>query len=160
VTRHLSRWFAALNLATVVVTAGCGGRTTLAPDDVSSADAQTGGADVSLVEVDASSDQADVVPDAGNTVAPINAGCGKPLPSAQPPTRAGTPIGYLQYTVMGTGATLDGTIPAKAGPRTFWVRVPADYNPNRKYRTVYLGQACGGIGVANTATYLLYNEKQ
>ena len=45
---------------------------------------------------------------------------------------------------MGTGATLAGPQPQKAGPRTFWVRVPADYDPNHAYRVVYLGQGCGG----------------
>ena len=88
------------------------------------------------------------------------AGCGKPLPAGVPPTVPGTPKGYVQYTVMGTGATLAATIPAKAGPRTFWVRVPADYNPNTAYRIVYIGQGCGGYGIANTNTLQLYSEKQ
>jgi poly(3-hydroxybutyrate) depolymerase len=86
------------------------------------------------------------------------AGCGKPLPAAQPMTVPGTPKGYLQYTVMGTGATLAGPQPQKAAPRTFWVRVPVDYDPNRAYRVVYLGQGCGGYGMANTSTYQLYKE--
>jgi poly(3-hydroxybutyrate) depolymerase len=59
---------------------------------------------------------------------------------------------------MGTGATLAGPMPAKAGPRTFWVRVPADYDPRHAYRVVYMGQGCGGLGVANTTTYPLYQE--
>jgi poly(3-hydroxybutyrate) depolymerase len=93
-----------------------------------------------------------------NAVLP-GAGCGKPLPADTPPTIAGTPQGYKQYTVMGTGVTLAATIPAKAGPRTFWVRVPPDYDPLRAYRVVYIGQGCGAFGVANTATWPLYDER-
>jgi hypothetical protein len=85
-------------------------------------------------------------------------GCGKPLPADTPATVPGTSTGYKQYTVMGTGVTLAGTIPAKAGPRTFWVRVPADYDPERAYRVVYLGQGCGAPQTANTATWPLYDE--
>ncbi len=89
-----------------------------------------------------------------------SAGCGKPLPAGAMPTVAGTPRGYTRYTVMGTGATLAATIPAKAGPRTFWVRAPADYDPNVAYRLVYVGQGCGGYGIANTNTLQLYSAKQ
>jgi len=101
-------------------------------------------------------------PAAAGTVNAIvkGAGCGKPLPAGVMPTVPGTPKGYTQYTVMGTGATLAATIPAKAGPRTFWVRVPADYDPNKAYRIVYIGQGCGGYGIANTNTLQLYSEKQ
>jgi poly(3-hydroxybutyrate) depolymerase len=88
------------------------------------------------------------------------AGCGRPLPAGVVPTVPGTPKGYTHYTVMGTGATLAVSIPAKAGPRTFWVRVPADYDPNVAYRLVYIGQGCGGYGIANTNTLQLYSEKQ
>lgn len=92
-----------------------------------------------------------------NAVLP-GAGCGKPLPADTPPTVPGTPRGYKQYTVIGTGVTLAGTLPDKAGPRTFWVRVPADYDPQRPYRVVYVGQDCGAPGSANTATLPLYDE--
>jgi hypothetical protein len=85
-------------------------------------------------------------------------GCGRPLPKDQPETVPGTAKGYLHFTVMGTGATLAGPEPAKAGPRTFWVRPPADYDPNHKYRVVYLGQSCGGYQIANTNTYALYQQ--
>jgi hypothetical protein len=86
-------------------------------------------------------------------------GCGRPLPLDQPATRPGTSVGYLEYRVMGTGANLtDVNAPAKAGPRTFWVRVPQDYDPNRRYRVVYLLQSCGSFEVANTSTYPLYQE--
>ena len=56
----------------------------------------------------------------------------------------------------GHGRDARGPIPAKAGPRTFWVRVPADYDPNRAYRVVYLGQGCGGTQIANLITYPLF----
>ena len=87
------------------------------------------------------------------------AGCGKPLPVDQPPTKPATPLGYKHYVVMGTGANLtDMPIATNAVPRTFWVRVPADYEPTRPYRVVYIGQGCGGYQVANTMTYQLFKE--
>jgi poly(3-hydroxybutyrate) depolymerase len=88
------------------------------------------------------------------------AGCGKPLPSDQPRTIPGTPQGYLHDTVMGTGATLAGAVPANAGPITFWVRVPADYDPNHAYRVVYIGARCDAPGVANVDAFQLYAESQ
>jgi poly(3-hydroxybutyrate) depolymerase len=88
---------------------------------------------------------------------PPVSGCGLPLPADQPQTVPGTPLGYKHYTVMGTGASLAGPQPAKVGPRTFWVRVPADYDPNEHYRVVYLAQGCGGYEVANTSTYHLFD---
>jgi hypothetical protein len=39
------------------------------------------------------------------------------------------------------------------------VRVPADYDPERAYRVVYLGQGCGASVSANTQTYPLYNAE-
>jgi poly(3-hydroxybutyrate) depolymerase len=98
---------------------------------------------------------------AGEVVAraQINLGCGKPLPANQVQTAPGTPKGYTSYKVIGTGANLtNNPVPTKAGPRTFWVRVPVDYDPNHKYRVVYVGQGCGGYEVANTATLQLYKE--
>src|SRR5262249_39561266 len=44
------------------------------------------------------------------------------------------------------------------GPRTFWVRVPPDYDNRRPYRVVYIGQGCGSFESANTSTYQLFNE--
>jgi poly(3-hydroxybutyrate) depolymerase len=88
----------------------------------------------------------------------LRAGCGKPLPAGQPKTVPGTPQGYLHYTVMGTGATLAGSVPGNAGPITFWVRVPADYDPSRAYRVVYIGGGCDAPGTANMDTYQLYLE--
>jgi poly(3-hydroxybutyrate) depolymerase len=97
---------------------------------------------------------------AAGGLAPINTGCGKPLPDNQIPTVVGRPTGYTHFTVMGTGATLAGPVPSKAGPRTFWVRVPADYDPNHRYRVVYIGQGCGGYEVANTSTMQLFSAQQ
>jgi poly(3-hydroxybutyrate) depolymerase len=91
---------------------------------------------------------------------PIGTGCGKPLPANQVPTVPGRPTGYTHFTVMGTGATLAADERAKAGPRTFWVRVPADYDPNHRYRVVYIGQGCGGYQVANTSTIQFFQEAQ
>jgi hypothetical protein len=88
--------------------------------------------------------------DAGSAIS-LGAGCGKALPINQPVTVPGTPEGDLQYTVMGTGATLAGPQPQKVGARTFWVRVPADNDPNHAYRVVYIGQGCGGYDIANSA---------
>ena len=53
---------------------------------------------------------------------------------------------------MATGATLQGTLPVKAGPRTFWVRVPVDYDPSHHYRVQYVGQGCGGYEVADVGS--------
>jgi hypothetical protein len=90
----------------------------------------------------------------------INTGCGKPLPANWQMTIPGKPTGYNHVTVQAKGVTLAGTIPMKAGPRTFWVRVPVDYNPNHKYRVQYIGQGCGGYEVANTSTVQFYDEKE
>ncbi len=99
---------------------------------------------------------ASAIADAG--LAP--SGCGKVLPADQSVTVAGTAKGYRQYTVMGTGATLAGVVPQNAGPVTFWVRVPADYDPNHAYRVVYVGGHCGIMDNANHSTYELYSEAQ
>jgi poly(3-hydroxybutyrate) depolymerase len=92
-----------------------------------------------------------------NAIAP-SSGCGKELPAIQQTTKVNTPKGYTHYTVMGTGETLATNIPAKAGPRTFWVRVPADYDINRPYRVIYIGQGCGGYETANLSTLQLFKE--
>jgi poly(3-hydroxybutyrate) depolymerase len=82
-------------------------------------------------------------------------GCGLALPTDQPTTIPGKPDGYKEFTVTGTGATLAGAQPTKVGPRTFWVRVPADYDPNHAYRVVYLGGGYGGTKPADF--YPLYD---
>jgi poly(3-hydroxybutyrate) depolymerase len=87
-----------------------------------------------------------------------NVGCGKDLPAMQIPTVKDKPTGYTHYMVQGTGDTLAAMQPTKVGPRTFWVRVPQDYDPSHKYRTVYIGQGCGGYNVANTSTVQFFKE--
>jgi poly(3-hydroxybutyrate) depolymerase len=94
----------------------------------------------------------------GATLPPPNLGCGKPLPADQPATVPGKPDGYKKYTVMTTGSTLDNPRPSKAGPRTFWVRVPADYAPTKSYPVVYLAGGTGSAGSANLDAYPLYDE--
>jgi poly(3-hydroxybutyrate) depolymerase len=100
---------------------------------------------------------------AGRPATGINAvlpgpGCGKPLPAGQQRGTPDKPLGYFHYTVQATGKTLDQDQPLKAGPRTFWVRVPPDYDVNRPYRVVYIGQGCGSYGTANTDTLQLFRE--
>jgi hypothetical protein len=85
-------------------------------------------------------------------------GCGKGRPANQPPTVTGTPSGYLEYTVMLTGTTLAGTDSTRASQRTFWVRLPANYDPGRPYRLVYLTYGCGGFENANTLSYRMFDE--
>jgi hypothetical protein len=98
------------------------------------------------------------VPAVGINAVSRGAGCGKAPPVGAPATFPGTPKGYMHYTVMGTGETLAGNIPAKRWPRTFWVRIPANYDPDRAYRVVYIGQGCGGFQAANTSTLPLFKE--
>jgi poly(3-hydroxybutyrate) depolymerase len=96
--------------------------------------------------------------DGGNSLPP-GAGCGRSLPAGTTPTVTGRIQGYTQFTVMGTGANLTDTpIPAKAGPRTFWVRVPADYDPQHAYRVVFIGDGCGDRGMANMYALQLFKE--
>jgi hypothetical protein len=169
-------------VASIAAFGGCGGRS-LSPTDGSGGRDAEGGIsvrDASAVdavreaahdqagEAEADGGQADEVESGVTVVRTLGpedvvargAGCGKPLPANQPMTVPGRPNGYLQYTVMGTGATLAGPQLQKAGPRTFWVRVPADYDPNRAYRVVYIGQGCGAYNSANTNTYQLYSESE
>jgi poly(3-hydroxybutyrate) depolymerase len=52
-------------------------------------------------------------------------------------------------------------MPEFAQERHFSVRVPADYDPDRAYRVVYLGQGCGSDNKsAFQNTYTLYKEDQ
>jgi hypothetical protein len=87
-------------------------------------------------------------------------GCGKALPTAQIPTVPGSRTGYTEYFVNETGATLGADQPQKANPRQYFVRVPADYDQNKPYRIVYIGQGCGARRAGKTATYPLYDEVQ
>jgi hypothetical protein len=143
-----------VSLVALATLAACAGRAALSPSapgagsgGVSAGAGGSGGASGSTF-----------VPRPPDVVWP-GAGCGKPLPSNQIATVPGLPTGYTQFTVMGTGANLtDAPIAEYAAPRTFWVRVPADYDPNRAYRVVYIGQGCGGYDQANISTYQLFNE--
>jgi hypothetical protein len=85
-------------------------------------------------------------------------GCGVPLPAEQVPTVPGSRTGYTELEVEQTGATLGANQPDRAGKRQFFLRVPADYDPNRPYRVVYIGQGCGGLRSGNTNTYPLFDE--
>ena len=98
--------------------------------------------------------------EAGANVAVVSrsSGCGMALPADQPMTIPGSPNGYLRFSVMQTGATLGTPDDSKAVERTFWVRVPADYDPNTPLRVVYIGQGCGEGGNANLNTYALFDE--
>jgi len=86
-------------------------------------------------------------------------GCGRPLPPGVPATQIGRSTGYAHFQVPTEGRNLTGTLGPK-GARSFWVRVPVDYDPTRPYRVVYLGQGCSGGQMANTNAYPLYNESQ
>jgi hypothetical protein len=100
-----------------------------------------------------------VLPDNFDVVWP-GRGCGQPLPPGTVATIPGSPVGYTRFSVMTVGQTLAGPMPARATTRTFWVRVPADYDPRHPYRVVYLGQGCGAFESANVLTYRLYDEAQ
>ena len=87
-------------------------------------------------------------------------GCGKPLPAKQPPTIPGKPNGYTPYTVMGTGATLAGPVPAKAGPRTFWVRVPPTTIPTTSTASSTSVRAAAATTSRTRQTCQLFSEPQ
>jgi hypothetical protein len=98
-----------------------------------------------------------VVPPPKNTdVILRGAGCGKPRPADQPVTTPGQNTGWKPFTVMTTGATLAGLDPTKVGTRTFWVRLPADYDPRTAYRVVYIGGEYGST--EPTDVYPMFNE--
>jgi hypothetical protein len=86
-----------------------------------------------------------------------SAGCGLALPPEQLPTVAGRRSGYTEWHVNETGATLGADVPANAGQRQFFVRVPADYDPCKPYRVVYVLQGCGERRAGSTAAYGLFS---
>ncbi len=51
-------------------------------------------------------------------------------------------------------------MPTDVTDRQFFVRVPADYDPDRPYRVVYIGQGCGAQRAGKTNTYALFDESQ
>jgi hypothetical protein len=87
-----------------------------------------------------------------------SSGCGKPLPPYQVTTIPGARVGYTEFHVLQTGATLDADNPNDAGDRQFFVRVPVDYDPTHPYRVVYVGQGCGEQRAGDRRTYELFNE--
>jgi hypothetical protein len=89
-----------------------------------------------------------------------SSGCGQPKPADQKDTIPGSRTGYTERHVMQTGATLGTTDPSKAGDRQYFVRLPADYDVNKPYRVVYIGQGCGEKHAGNTATYALFDESK
>lgn len=90
-----------------------------------------------------------------------SSGCGKALPANQVKTIAGSRTGYTEYNLKQTGDSINGIHQEKAVNRQFWVRVPADYDPNKAYRVVYIYQGCSAnANEGNTATYPLFNENQ
>lgn len=121
-------------------TGGSGGGGTVLPTD------HAGGAD-------------DVGPSDPNSVWPSN-GCGKPLPAEQVPTIPGSRTGYTEWHVKQTGATLAANNPKNAGDRQFFVRVPADYDPQRPYRVVYVGHGCGTLHGGKTSTDPFFDESR
>ena len=62
-------------------------------------------------------------------------GCGKPATQA-----LSTFVNYKETI------TASALVTAKWQPREYWVRLPANYNPNRPYPTVFVGPGCGGKG--------------
>ena len=87
-------------------------------------------------------------------------GCGQALPAEQVSTIPGSRTGYTMWFVNQTGATLAEDVPAAAGERQFFVRVPFDYDPNKPYRVVYIGQGCGAKRAGKTNTHPLFIEAQ
>lgn len=87
-------------------------------------------------------------------------GCGQALPAEQVETIPGSRTGYTMWFVNQTGATLAEDVPAGAGERQFFVRVPFDYDPNKPYRVVYIGQGCGAQRAGKTNTHPLFLEAQ
>jgi poly(3-hydroxybutyrate) depolymerase len=76
------------------------------------------------------------------------------LPFNQVPTVTGTVTGYTEFQAQLTGATLGANDPTKAVTRTYFVRVPADYNPSTAYRTVYIFSGCGSTDARQDAMAL------
>jgi hypothetical protein len=137
------------SVAALIVLAACGVRTGVGGGGAVAGAGGAGGA------VDGGSA---FVPRPADVVWP-GAGCGQPLPPNQQPAIWGAPNGYTQFSAMGTGANLTDTpIAAMAVARSFWVRVPPDYDPSHPYRVVYLGMGCGMGQNANLNTYRLFNE--
>ncbi len=81
-------------------------------------------------------------------------------PAQQVNTITGERTGYTEWHVQQTGASLGKAIPANAVDRQFFVRVPADYDPNISYRVVYILQGCGAQHAGDKNTYPLFDEEK
>jgi hypothetical protein len=74
----------------------------------------------------------------------------------------GQPVGengYSSWHVTQDGETLTGNNPALLNTREFLVHAPADYDPNRPYRIVYLYRDGCGNGMVGSNVYDLGNEQ-
>lgn len=157
----------------------CGGTVSLTPgqDDTSSSGKSAGvGSGGTLESRGGASNQhpGDPVTQGGETDVPSqggspagpgplplpSSGCGLPLPAEQIATMVGSRTGYTEWNVTLTGETLGTPVPSNALPRQFFVRVPADYDPNRPYRIVYVASGCGAEHAGKTNTYPLFDEAQ
>lgn len=84
-------------------------------------------------------------------------GCGRPLPADQT-TLPGEPTGFKRYQVTLAGRSLVQVDEPTSGlERSMWVRVPADYDPDRAYRVIYLGVDHSDV-TANLAALRLFDE--
>lgn len=99
-----------------------------------------------------------VIP-SGNLEVIRSTGCGMPPPAGQVQSIPDSRTGYTEYFVTQTGANLVATNPARAGERQYFVRLPADYDPETAYRIVYVGQGCGALRAGRTNTYALFDSK-
>lgn len=88
-----------------------------------------------------------------------SSGCGQALPEQQVATEPGTRTGYTEWVVSQPGASLNPTKPLLPSTRRFSVRVPADYDPNRPYRVVYLARGgCDAQDTYSQVSYDLFDE--
>lgn len=70
------------------------------------------------------------------------------LPNAVASTGCGKPAGQALSTFVNYKETIPASelVTAKWQPREYWVRLPANYDANRPYPTVFVGPGCGGKG--------------
>jgi len=101
-----------------------------------------------------------VIPSGGGLPILKSSGCGKPKPATTVDTIPGSRTGYTEFHVTQTGATLATDVPADAGERQFFVRLPVDYDSTKPYRVVYIGQGCGAQHAGKTNTFPLFSEAQ
>lgn len=156
-------------IACIVAVTACGGHSVYDDGRGQAGATQPGGAGSPSAGAPSAGGQASSLagsPSAGTAAASLggaapathrSSGCGQPLPAQQVPTIPSSRTGYTEWNVYLKGDTLGAPQPSHAGPRQFFVRVPADYDPNTPYRVVYIGSGCGGQRVGNTNTYPLFD---